>query len=436
MIHYLPGMARKWSIGERTRVRPVVLATALGLASACWGASPSLTVLDGIRAEIGRISEALGKRPDDARALTALAEAYLREAQVSGDGTGYGRAEAALRKVLALDPRDYGALALQGWVEYGQHRFREAEASARKAIAIAPDAGRNYALLSDALLELGRYDAAVDALQLMLDRQPGPAGYSRAAHMRFLHGDLDGALEMVETGLESSLSGGARDVAAWLYTQAGEIHAARGDATKARRSFEQALGQVPGYFRAVGPLARLLANQGESDHALELLKPAIACFQEPGLLGTLEDIAEARRDAAAARAAAEMLEVAAKLDLATTGRLNRTHAVLDLERQRAVERAVTAAEAEYRERPDIYSADALAWARFRTGKLQPAAKLSAEACRLGTPDALLLYHRGAILERQGKTAEGAAFLAEALRRGATLPPGVRAKEGLGAGSRR
>ncbi|MBI2944059.1 MAG: tetratricopeptide repeat protein [Candidatus Wallbacteria bacterium] len=393
--------------------------------SASSAATPrAVGVLDSIRAEIGRLSRALERRPADLRALTLLAEAYLREAQVTGDSSGHARADAAIQRALAVDPQDYAALAAKGWVEYAQHRFAEAAASARRAIALAPEAGRNYALLSDALLELGRYDEAVRALQGLLDRQPGPAGYSRAAHIRFLHGDLDGALEMVELGLESALSGGARDLAAWLYTQAGELHAARGNVARSRRSLELARVQVPGYFRAAGPLARLLANQGQLDTARSVLTATLERIEDAGLLATLEDLETLQGNEAGARAARQRLESLAKLDIAQHGRIDRALALADLEQARNLERATAAAEAEYRERPDIYSADALGWARFRAGRLDEALVLSKEALRLGTKDAALLFRRGTILKAAGRAADGEIALREARTLGLALPPSI------------
>lgn len=418
----LPPPGRTLSRRAR-RFLPALLALAT-LASPTLAAPRSTGVIDSIRAEIGRLSRALEQRPADLRALSLLAEAYLREAQVTGDSSGHASADAAIRRALAIDPQDYAALAAKGWVEHAQHRFREAEASARRAIALAPEAGRNYALLSDALLELGRYDEAVQALQGLLDRQPGPAGYSRAAHIRFLHGDLDGALEMVELGLESALSGGARDLAAWLYTQAGELHAVRGDVVRSRRSLELAQLQVPGYFRAAGPLARLLANQGQLDTARGVLTATLQQFEDAALLATLEDLETLRGDEAAARAAGQRLETLAKLDLARHGRIDRALALADLEHARNLERATAAAEAEYRERPDIYSADALGLARLRAGRTAEALVLSKEALRLGTPDPILHYHMALAFEAAGRTREAQESRANARRFGAALPPRV------------
>src|SRR5205807_3756783 len=48
--------------------------------------------------------------------------------------------------------------------------------------------------------------------------------------------------------------------------------------------------------------------------------------------------------------------------------------------------------------PGVYAEDALAWGLFRAGRCEEARSHSARALRLGTRDALLVFHR-AMIER-------------------------------------
>jgi Flp pilus assembly protein TadD len=79
------------------------------------------------------------------------------------------------------------------------------------------------------------------------------------------------------------------------------------------------------------------------------------------------------------------------------------------------ERAVILARAEREGRGDIYTEDALGWALYAAGQLEQAEQHAQRATRLGTPDALLIYHLGAIQVARGKLAEGKASLERALR---------------------
>src|SRR5262249_49321119 len=73
-------------------------------------------------------------------------------------------------------------------------------------------------------------------------------------------------------------------------------------------------------------------------------------------------------------------------------------ALFDLDHRRNVAGALERARAAYAAAPSIYAEDALAWGLFRTGRCAQARKHSVRALRLGTRDALLVFHR-AMIER-------------------------------------
>ena len=77
--------------------------------------------------------------------------------------------------------------------------------------------------------------------------------------------------------------------------------------------------------------------------------------------------------------------------------------------------AVTLARAAYASRPSIHSADALAWALYRAGNVDGAARFMREALRLNTQDATLHFHAGMIAAARGDTAAAATHLQTALR---------------------
>src|SRR5207237_9344844 len=73
-------------------------------------------------------------------------------------------------------------------------------------------------------------------------------------------------------------------------------------------------------------------------------------------------------------------------------------AVFDLDHDRNVADALARARAAYESAPSVYAEDALAWGLYRTGSCDEARRHSARALRLGTRDALLVFHR-AMIER-------------------------------------
>ncbi|HEX9372813.1 MAG TPA: hypothetical protein VF897_17500, partial [Roseiflexaceae bacterium] len=72
------------------------------------------------------------------------------------------------------------------------------------------------------------------------------------------------------------------------------------------------------------------------------------------------------------------------------------------------------ARAAYERRPSVKAADTLAWALLKAGQLAEARRYAGEALRLGTQDALMLYHAGTIAQAQGDSAAARDLLGRAL----------------------
>jgi tetratricopeptide (TPR) repeat protein len=77
--------------------------------------------------------------------------------------------------------------------------------------------------------------------------------------------------------------------------------------------------------------------------------------------------------------------------------------------------AVRMARATWRTRTSVFAADALAWALYRDGRAHEALRFARHALSLGTRDARLLFHAGAIELAAGRRVAGERLLREALR---------------------
>ena len=62
----------------------------------------------------------------------------------------------------------------------------------------------DYGLLGDALMEQGKLGDAVEAYQRMMNLKPDLRAYARAAHMRWLKGDLEGAIEAMQLAVSAA----------------------------------------------------------------------------------------------------------------------------------------------------------------------------------------------------------------------------------------
>jgi tetratricopeptide (TPR) repeat protein len=79
-----------------------------------------------------------------------------------------------------------------------------------------------------------------------------------------------------------------------------------------------------------------------------------------------------------------------------------------------LEEAVSLAEAEYKLRPNVQAADTLAWCYYKRDRLEDAKKLMAKALKLGTPDAMFLFHAGMIHAKLGDRPAAQEFLYRAV----------------------
>jgi tetratricopeptide (TPR) repeat protein len=338
----------------------------------------------------------------------AIGHAWMQKARADADPGAIRHAEAAAAVVLATAPEHTQARQLHAMVLVDDHRFTEARDLARAVLATAPDNVLAWGTLSDALLELGDFEGAVDAAQRMVDLKPGLPSYARAAWLRWLGGDVEGA----RTGYKLALSAGAgakdREPASWVLVEAAETFRLAGDLDGAEAGFDLALAHFPEYPPALAGKARVLLARGDAAAAVPLFERSLALrasVDTAGLLAAARDLSGDSTGAARARARAVAIgERGDGLGLA------RFYA----DRGEAVAEAVRLAEQEAASRGGVSTQDVLAWALYRAGRLPEARRASDRARALKTPDPRLLYHAGAIRVAQGEVAAGRALVAEAL----------------------
>lgn len=198
----------------------------------------------------------------------AIARIHVREARLTGDPGFYTLADLALDCALSRDPGDREAARLSAHVQLQFHRFSAVEAQAR-ALTAAPDAGwMDWMLLGDALMEQGELEQAGDAYQRALNLRPGLELYDRVAWLRWLWGDLDGALELQRMAVSA---GSALDPEplAWVLTRLGWLHALSGQPAP---EIDAALGMLPDYKPARFARGRIRLSAGEMAGAAEDLR--------------------------------------------------------------------------------------------------------------------------------------------------------------------
>lgn len=327
--------------------------------------------------------------PQAADGWILLGRSWIQKARLTSDPGFYVNVEACANEILRLGPESTGGLELQSLVFMNNHQFREADSVAQKALQKDPANLIALGIRSDALLELGEFEKSADATQQMLNLHPDMSSYSRASYLRWLKGDSAGAKEFIREALEGR---DTRDPesAAWTFVQAGMLYWHEGDYEGADAIFEEALKWVPDY-----PLA--LVARGRA--ALSLNHPAEAAkfLQRAYSIHPLPETAWMLGDALALTGDQKNAEDSFRNVMNEGRRADRlTLAYFFASKNRNLEEALQLIEAERKNRGNIYVDDTYAWVLYHLGRFAEARKAIDHALRLGTRDARLLYHAGAI----------------------------------------
>jgi tetratricopeptide (TPR) repeat protein len=354
----------------------------------------------------------VARNAGDVDSLTLLGLTYQQRARETGDATYLSLAERALRRAQRLRPA--GPLIATGLatLAVARHRFEDAVREARAAIAHNDEDATAYGALGDALLNLGRIREAFAAYDRMVLLSPGIASYTRISYARELLGRPRAALRTLRDTFDLALTVPEHTAAA--YVALGNLELSTGDVRAAERAYRRALAKVPGYVYGEAGLARVEAAQGDYDRAIARLRRVVDRLPSPQNAILLGDVLTAAGRPAEARRAYGLVDAIERLLEANGVRTELQTALFDLDHDRDLAGALERAQAAYDDAPSLAAADTLAWALYKNGRCGDARARSQEALRLGTQDALMLFHRGEIERCLGNERAARAYLRRAL----------------------
>ena len=361
---------------------------------------------------VAKLARDLRARPNDARSYTLLGLAYQQRARETGNPAYYTKSAGTLRRARALDPADATTTSALGSLSLAQHRFGQALALGRQAVEAAPYTSRNYGVLGDALVELGRYREAFSAFDRMSSLQPGLSAYARISYGRELLGRPRAATHAMELALDSA--GGEPEPSAWTQTQLGKLAWSHGRVDAAERHFRAALAIFPGYVYALEPLALVEEATGHPARAIALARRAAEVLPLPQSVATLGDLLAHHGRRQAAQRQYALVGVIERLLVANGVRTELETALFDVDHGVHMKRALGLARRAHEVRPSIDADDILAWALARSGRCSEALPYSRHALRLGTLDATKLFHRGMIERCLGRPDAARTYFARAV----------------------
>ena len=350
-----------------------------------------------------RLQSDVAARPDDAHSLALLGLAYAQRARETGDAAYVSRADRALRRAVKLEPKDFEALTGLGGVALTRHRFRDALVLARRALAAAPDTAAPHGVLGDALLELGRYDAAFAAFDRMAALKPNNSSYARVSYGRELRGDVPAAIDAMELALDAAA--GSPEAYAWTAVELGKLHWSVGRAARAASFYRLALAARPGYAPALDALARFEAARGRLGRAVALQRRAVVAVPLPGYVAQLGDLLAATGRTREAREQYGLVAAIERIQAANGSRIDLESALYRTDRGIRLAETLELARLAHVRRPSVAGDDVLAWALARNGRCGEARRWSQRSLRLGTRDASFFFHRGMIERCLGRNAD-------------------------------
>src|SRR5438034_1257000 len=367
--------------------------------------------------EIARLQQQIRSGRNVQLWVEQLGWAFVAKARESFDPGFYRLAEQCARLIEKRKPQSQEAMLLRAHVLQNLHRFKESETLARRLVQ-ERGLSFDYGLLGDALMEQGKLNDAVEAYQRMMNLKPDLRAYARAAHMRWLKGDLSGAIEAMQLAV-SAASPSDGESAAWVNTRLAFYLFQAGKFDEAEQRCAFALSLQSNYPPTLLLTGKILLAQNRLREAMDPLQKAAKLNPLPEYQWTLaEALRAAGRENEASGIEAQLRQRGATSD-------PRTVALFLATRRESSETALRLAKAEFDSRSDVFTHDALAWSLAAAGKFGEARREMERALAEGTQDGRLFFHAAMIASETGDDIETRLWLDKAIGLSHLLLPSER-----------
>lgn len=320
--------------------------------------------------------------------LERLGWTFVKKARLTFDASYYNLAEQCAACMEASGAKGPDALLLRAHALQSLHRFKEAEVVARELVSTR-ERPFDYGVLGDVFVDEGKVREGAAAYQKMIDLRPDLQSYARAAHVRWLTGDLNGAIELMRLAIAGSSPNDA-EAAAWAYTRLSLYQLQRGATKDSLDSCSAALSLKSDYAPAMFARGRVLLALHRPIDAVVELQRAAELNPLPEYQWALADALVLTGDRGRAKQVeSQIIERGATED-------PRSFSLYLATRSENVEQAVQLAQQELTNRGDIFTHDALAWALAVAGRTAEAQEHARQALSEGTVDERLFLHAGII----------------------------------------
>ena len=349
-------------------------------------------------------------------AYARLGMAYLDKARQTGRRRDYSLAGRHLLTSLAYQ-NNFDALLGLALVCSDRHRFREGTVYTEGALALVPDHAEATGVAFDLALAVGDEVRAEELLDRLLAQGTGFEACTRQANLLEQRGDLEGALDAWRRALaDASRRSVPSALLAWTHARMARLHLNAGDILLAETASERSMKFSRHDSLGLLVHVQLMAERGRAAEAMALLGRDARNQNDPELqllrsdlyarMGLLTEAKQVR--AQVARWLRTEVEEGEMAHL-------RVWAFLLLEDEGTAWEGLDMAWKEWLRRRDSATADLLAWAYFRTGRLREADAMSEWARAKGTVEPRILLHGAVIAQALGEKTRAAELWAQVMR---------------------
>ncbi|MBA3647508.1 MAG: tetratricopeptide repeat protein [Chitinophagales bacterium] len=376
------------------------------------------------RQTIDALLEKIRQQPNDPKLKITLAQAYIQEARITGDHAYYDPAVIKiLNAVLQKDPNNIEALTTLATAYLSQHHFDTGLQIGKQAQKVAPMTSMVYGILTDAYVELGKYDSAVMMADKMCAIRPDLRSYSRISYVREIYGDYPGATAAMKMAVQAGYPG--LEQTAWVRCYLGKLYEITGNLDSASLHYQIALGERPNYAYAIAGLGRVALAKKNYAEAIKDYEEANSLIKDNAFGDELVDLYTDNHETK--KADSLMEEVIKDLNAQANSNDNDPNAGHYADKELAYaylklkqnDQALKHAEIEYNRRPDnIEINEMMSWVYYKRGEYAKSLPYIEKAMRTGSQNAVMLCRAGLIYEKNNNPQKGTVLI----KRASTINP--------------
>lgn len=361
------------------------------------------------------------KDPKDSKSKIQLAQGYIQEGRITGDYNYYDVASLKLLdEVLTDDPNNFEALCSKATVLLNQHHFQQGHDVGLKAQQQNPHAAFGYGILTDADVELGNYKEAVLMGDSMCAIRPDLRSYSRISYLREIHGDYDGAKEVMMRAVKAGVTG--MEQTEWCRVYLGKLYEQTGNIDTAEMIYNAASIARPNYAYALAGLGRVARAKKNYSEAIKYFEQAQSLIKDYAFGEDLIDLYRLQGNQKKSDSMANAVINALVINSNANDKNPEAGHYSDKElaylylKLNENDKALEHAKLEYDRRPNnIDINEMMAWVHYKRGEYADAVPFIEKAMVTGSKNSELLCRAGVIYCKANQVEKGSELIAEAVK---------------------